>query len=96
MSLLHNPPGINLATLCHLISDVKINPEKPISVKRRYEYGCASKYLSHIHICQAKARWFYILYSDLQVVFGEMVVGGGIWREMQTSDNLDFKPETYL
>ena len=34
----------------------------------------ASEYLSQIHLCQAKARWFYSLYSDLQVVFGELVL----------------------
>jgi hypothetical protein len=33
-----------------------------------------SEYLSHIHLGQAKARWFYSLYSDPQVVFGELVV----------------------
>ena len=36
--------------------------------------GKAKEYLSHIHLWQAKARWFYSLYSDLQVVFGELVV----------------------
>ena len=34
----------------------------------------AKEYLSYIHLCQAKARWFYSLYSDLLVVFGELVM----------------------
>ena len=49
----------------------------------------AEEYLNQIHRGQAKARWFYSLYSDLLVVFGELVmvfeelegvfeVGGGI------------------
>ena len=36
--------------------------------------GAAEEYLSQIHLCQAKARWFYSLYSDLLVVFGELVM----------------------
>ena len=36
--------------------------------------GKAKEYLSHIHLCQAKARWFYSLYSNLLIVFGELVM----------------------
>ena len=32
----------------------------------------AEEYLNQIHRCQAKARWFYSLYSELQVVFGKL------------------------
>ena len=27
--------------------------------------GTVEKYLSQIHLCQAKARWFYNIYSEL-------------------------------
>jgi hypothetical protein len=37
-------------------------------------WGTAEEYLSQIHLCQAKASWFYSLYSDLLVVFGELVM----------------------
>ena len=52
--------------------------------------------LNQIHRCQAKARWFYSLYSELQVVFGEleMVFEGRRGYLKIGPDNLGSKPET--
>jgi hypothetical protein len=77
---------------------VLIPPSLALIFRQRLESIWA---VVRITFANAKARQFYSLYYDLQVVFGELVMvfgelEGGIWRKMQISDNLDFKPENYL
>ena len=53
--------------------------------------GTAEEYLSYINLWQAKASWFYSLYSDLQEVFGDLEGAFGERWKFQTIKSLNLK-----